>query len=216
MRTKSPMKGLLRYSAYAASGNASITLFAAVALAVVFLATGNQFFFNMLVLCALIIFPMIVIGVMGMGNWERFQLTMPVRRDTLLTMQYLSIILCAFIGVALVAITAGAGYALGISGLFDDGMMELTLNTVPALGMPFLMAGVVFPLASTKRGQEMATGILTTSQFITIGVVMLTPWAASRFDVSLQVIGLWVVAMSMVAFVGSYFVTRMLYAKLDF
>ncbi|MCL2843561.1 MAG: ABC-2 transporter permease, partial [Oscillospiraceae bacterium] len=200
MKTKKPMKGLLIYSIHATSGNTSIVLFVALALAVVFLISGNAFFLNMLTLCALIIFPMLVMGALGAGNWERFQLTMPIRRNTLIAVQYLSMVICAIIGVVLVAVTLGVGHALGVGEMFDNGIAEIVISIGPVLGMPFLMVGMVFPLASSKWGKERAVGILTISQFVAIGVTMLAPWAGERLGLSLQMIAILVVAISMLIF----------------
>ena len=214
MKRKNPMKGLLICSFHATSGNTAIVLFVALVLAVIFLIVDNVFFFGMLTLCALIIFPMLVMGALGAGNWERFQLTMPIRRHDLLVMQYLSMVICAIIGVILVAITIGVSYALGVNSIFDDSI--LIIQTGSALGMPFLMAGVVFPLASSKLGKERAVGILTMSQFVAIGITMLAPWVGERSGLSFQMVALLIVAVSMLMFIVSYFVTRAQYAKLDF
>jgi len=218
MKTKNPMRGLLTFSFYAASGNASLVLLVGLVLAVAFLVIGHAFFLNMLALAALVIFPMMVMASMGdkSGKWERFQLTLPIRRRNLLAVQYITVLLTAILGVILVVATIGVGYVLGESVLLDDGVDALIMGIVPILGMPFFMAGMFFLLASSKIGRGREAGLVSVCQFAAIGIILLAPWAGDRFGISFQTLAIGILAVSALVFIVSYFITRVLYAKMDF
>jgi len=216
MKTKHPMRGLLTFSFHASLGNASLALLSSIVLLIVFLATGGVFFFNMLVIVSLLMVPMLVISSMGDkdGKWERFQLTMPIKRGDLLGMQYLSVVVSLLIPIALVIGAIGIGPLLH-EAPFDSAVSGI-LATLPALGMPFLMSGLFFPLATTKIGKGKETGLLTTCQFIAIAVILLAPWASERLSISFYMVGALIAAVSALVFLISYFIARVTYAKLDF
>jgi len=218
MKTKNPMRGLLTFTIHAASGNASLVLLACLVLAVAFLVIGHAFFLNMFALAALVIFPMMVIASMGdkSGKWERFQLTLPIRRRNLLAVQYITVLFTAILGVILVVVTIGVGYVLGESVLFDDGIVALIAGMAPTLGMPFFMAGMFFMLASSKIGKGREAGLVSVCQFAAIGIILLAPWVGDRFDLSFHTLAIGILAVSALIFIVSYFITRVLYAKMDF
>ena len=218
MKTNHPMRGLLIFSFHAASGNASLVLLASIALAVIYLITGNQFFFSMMPLVGLLMFPMMVIASLASkdGKWERFQLTMPIRRGGLLGMQYLSVLGALIIAIALVVVTIALSIFLGNGALHGHDFVTGLRNIMLVLAMPFLMSGLCFPLASTRFGQDKGPAILTFCQFVAIGIILVAPWTSEQLGVSLHMIGALFLAASALLFIISYFITRMLYAKMDF
>jgi len=149
------------------------------------------------------------------GKWERFQLTMPITRSDLLRMQYLGMTIAVIISVALVVVTIGAGVFLQ-GEIFEDSFMTGIFMTLPSIALPFLMSGISLPLASSKIGRGREGGVLTLCQFAAIGIMLTTPWLVERFGVSLNVFGVLLVAASVLIFIISYFITRVMYARMDF
>jgi len=220
MKQKNPMKGLLIFSLYAASGNVALLFLICLIFGGVFLATGWMFFFNMLVIYSMTVFPMLVIMSMGQNDkWERFQLTMPIGRSTLLRMQYTSVILATIVPTILVTAVTGLGVLLQGAVLEEAvgaGFGAAMINIVPALAMPFFIAGSSLPLASSKLGRGRESLVLNVSFFAAIGLMMFAPQIADRFALSFGQLAVWIVAVSMFLFIVSYPITRMFYAKIDF
>jgi len=216
MKTKTPMKGLLIFSFYAAKGNVALLFLVCIVFGGVFLATGWMFLFNMLVIYSMALFPMLVIMSMGQNaNWERFQLTMPIGRSTLLRMQYLSVILATIVPTLLVTAVTALG-VLFQEAMFDGGFGAAMIAIVPSLAMPFFIAGTSLPLAVSKIGRGREGMVLNVCFFAAIGLMMFAPQLAERFTLSLEQLAVWVVAISMFLFIAAYPITRRFYAKVDF
>ena len=218
MKTKKPMRGLLIFYFHAAFGNTFLSLLAIFAAMVVFLFTGNAFFFNIAALVGLLSLPLLVMSSMGAqeGRWERFQLTMPITRGALLGMQYLCLVLSLVIPIALLLATIALSIPLGQGEIFDNSFMEGVTETLPVFAMPFLIAGLLFPMVTTRFGKDKETGLVTFAQFGAIGIVLTAPWVSERLGIAFHMMGVGVLLVSIAIFICSYFISRVTYRKFDF
>jgi len=218
MKPKHPIKGLLFCSFYTASGSLTLLLLALLVLSGAFVVTGAAFFFNISVIYATTVLPMqMIIGMASNdGKWERFQLSMPIRRSDLIRVHYISLVLVGTI-VPLVFITAltGVGVVLHES-IFDQGFASAMIGSVPAFGMPFLVSGLCFPLASSKLGKGREGAILSICFFFAIGIMMIVPQMQYWFNLSFNMIAILIAAISVLIFLVSYPITRAMYQKMDF
>ncbi|MCL2201615.1 MAG: ABC-2 transporter permease [Oscillospiraceae bacterium] len=216
MKRNSPIRGLLTFSLYASLGNASLALLGCIVLAIVFLITDNILFLSFLKMCGFLIMPMYVILSLGdkEGRWERFQLTMPIKRSSLLKAQYLSVVLSLIAPAIIVAITFGVRAFLQMEALEDDDVMHVL--ALAALGMPFFMAGIFFPLSSSKLGRGKEAPLLTICQFAALAILLIAPWASEQFGLPLAIVSVSTIAVSLVIFIASFFVTSAIYSKMDF
>jgi len=214
---RKPMKGLLIFCFHAASGNVSLLLLGMLALAVVFSVTGSVFFLNVFLIYAVTIFPMMVITSMASnaGKWEQFQLTMPITRRNLLQMQYLGVLSAIFVSAVFVAGITGLATILHEI-VFEEGFVSAMIGLIPTLSIPFLMVGVLFPLAVSKIGKERQGGLSTLCMLGAIGLVMLLPQVESWSGLSSNAIAILFATVSVFIFIVSYPITRALYARIDF
>jgi len=216
MKQKNPIKGLLMFSFHAASGNVAILLLVCIIASGVFLATGWEILFMLLVTYSATVFPLYILMSMGQNEkWERFQLSMPIRRSTLLRMQYASMVLFTIVPILLVIAVTALGVLLQRD-IFEDGFGAAMLGMVPPFAMPFFIAGTALPLASSKVGRGKEGLVLNISFFTAIGLMMFTPQIADRFALSLGEFGVWVAAISGFLFIVSYPISRWQYARIDF
>jgi len=218
MKTKNPMRGLLIFYFHAAFGNISLSLLGILAAMIVFLFTGNAFFFNISAIVGLLSLPLLIMSSMGAqeGRWERFQLTMPITRGALLGMQYLCLVLSLIIPVVLVLATIALSIPLGQGEIFEDSLMTGITAVLPTFSMPFLLAGFLFPMVTTRFGKDKETGLVTFAQFGAIGIVLVAPWVSEWLGVSFYMMGLGILAVSILIFIFSYFISRVTYRKFDF
>jgi len=219
MRTNNPLKGLLKFLFYSASGNFLVIFPICILLSAIFLITGNSFFFMMLVITAMLTLPMMIITNMAAkdGKWERYQLTMPITRTHLLKMQYYGVLLISLIAALLVIATIGISIALTPNQyLFEYGFARAIIDSLFSLGMPLLMTGLTFPLATSKIGEERESSMLTISMFFTLGINILLPHIGNWVGLSTDMISVVAFAVSVLIFIISFFITRVLYNIKDF
>ena len=216
MSTKSQIKGLMIYSFHAESGNLAIILLVCLVMAVGLLITGNGqigFWFGVLTINA----PVFTV-ISGMGAktgvmWKRFQLAMPVRRSDLVSLQYLQVIIASIIGIPLFMVITSLAFTLH-EGYPDFSVAESFIRISQFLPMSLLMAGLVFPLANTKIGENRQEAISITCFLISAMIVQ--PLMGTRLGIPGDIAALLVFAISATTFMISFAITKRLYSKKNF
>jgi len=219
MKTNNPILGLLKFLFHSASGNFAVIFPICIALSFAFIVTGNSMFFVILVITAMLTLPMVLITNMAAkeGKWERYQLTMPIKRSDLIKMQYYGVLLTTMAAAAIIIATVGISIALAPNQyMFEYGLARAIVGLMFSLGMPLLMVGLTFPLASSKIGKNRESSILSICMFFTLGVNMLLPRIGTWVGLSDEMIAVAAFGVSVLIFIVSFFITRMLYNKMDF
>jgi len=217
MKTKAPMKGLLAFSFHSASKSISTNLLISLVLAGGFLIVENAVLLAILVLILMLNLPMAIIMTLASkdGKWERYQLTMPIKRSDLLLMQYLSVLFATIVAAALLITVMGISTVLHDE-LFDYGFITIIINTAHSFGLPLLMTGVLFPLASSKIGAGREQSLLTVCMIAAMGVNVLVPNLGNMLGMSAEIFPVLIFAISVIIFIVSYYITRAMYAKMNF
>lgn len=218
MRTKNPMRGLLCYFYYPAKGNIVIIFTAIIILAAVAITTGHELAYNAFVMIGIAGLPYTIILSMGgksYPRWERFQLTMPVRRRHLIGSQYLCILLTSIVGIPFVLLGTWLCFNYQ-EALFEYNLLIALVNILPVLGMPLILAGVLFPLASTKFGENKGEIFFGIGIAVAFGTNMLVGWVGNRLEWAVGIISIAAFAVAVVVFVASHYITSRIYAKMDF
>ena len=161
--------------------------------------------------------PYIVI--MGMGSkqytkWERFRVSMPIRRGDLASTQYLAILLASLVGLPIAALVAvltyvihGVGATIAIS----------VANVLPVLAMPLMFAGFVFPFGSTKFGANKQETVASICLAATVAInFMLMPRLGNFAELIDTAVSIATLVFAIVVFVVSYCIQRIMYASKDF
>ncbi|MCL2200026.1 MAG: ABC-2 transporter permease [Defluviitaleaceae bacterium] len=218
MKTRSPLKGMLAYSFYSASGNLSLVFLFCLLLGSWFLITGSPNIFMFFLLVA-ISFPPAVILLGGKGGmkWERFQITMPLKRKEVATANYLSIVIALIMGIVLIGIISSIGFALheNMLDLFvSAGLEMLTLY----FALVLIATGLIYPLACTKPGKSKSSeqALFLVCMLSAAGIFQLVSWVGNRAFLSQEIISLLQIVIAGIVFIASYLITRRIYAKLDF
>ena len=216
MGTNKPMRGLLSYFYYSYSENIAIVMLLSLVLGVATVITGHTLVNNVFAMVGVAGIPYIIM--MGMGgksypNWERFQLTMPVRRSHLIGSQYLCILLASLVGLPLVVLVKVITFALHE---IDYSLTTALLNTFALFGTPLMMAGILFPLANTKFGENKGELFFSIGIFAAIGNFLLIHMVGNIYEWADGIASAVAFAVAVVMFVMSYLITNRIYAKLDF
>ncbi|MCL2854164.1 MAG: ABC-2 transporter permease [Defluviitaleaceae bacterium] len=217
MAKTAPIRGLLYFQFQASRGNALPAAFIAIAAAVVSVITGNLFIFNMSLLIAMASLPLLLVTTMASKNglWERYQLSMPIKRGDLLAAQYITIAICALFGWVLATIVFAANVVLHPEA-FGDNLFAALTSSAHAFSTPLWFAGLCFPLASSKIGKGRDELISSMCLLFAVGINVIVPMLSERLDFAPYILPLSAFGISAVVFIISYFITRNLYHKMDF
>ena len=220
MRTTKPLKGLLLYFWYSTGGKLTILFLQTIAWGIAFLLFGERdwglilhFFFGMNALMGVAL-----VVVMGMGSkevdWERFQLSMPVRRRNMASSQFISVGLAAVVGIPIFVLFTGLSAAWHEGAYFT--FLSVFSSMAPFLSMPFVLGGLLFPIYSIKAVERIYDGmfpaIMVVAMLVPVGINL----GATRLGWPEAVASLLTLVVSLLIFVISYFITRKLYEKMDF
>ena len=216
MKKAKPLKGLLLYFAYSAGWKMGILYLQVLVWGVAYLIWGGiwlQMIFGINAIAG----PTLVIAT-GMGNkeiaWEKFQLSMPVRRRDLAMSQYLSVGLAPLIGVPVFILFAGLGSIWHETIPFTP--LALFATLAPFLAMPYILSGLLFPLFSIPALENKQDGFFSLFFLASAAIPQLIVLGANHFDWRLEVSSSLTLLVSLVIFVGSYFITRRMYGKMNF
>ena len=216
MKTNNPLRGLLHFYVYAQSGNIAAITLLSLALAVAAVVTGNSFVYNSFFMIALGGIPYIII--VGMGGktypkWERFRIAMPIKRGDLASAQYLCILLSSLAGLPLAILVAVFTFNMHE---FDYSLATALINILSILAMPLLFAGLIFPLGNTTFGENKQETLVMLCLAAAIGVNIFMPRFGNWLEWAEGVASLVTFAVAVLVFVGSYYVSKKIYAKKDF
>jgi len=217
MKNRSPIKGLLVYSYYASGPVVGANFLVCLIVAISFLFAGVNWGFQILVFMAGINLPMsAMIGMASKeGKWERYQLTMPIKRGQLIAMQYLTMLIVTALAVVLLATFVGASSILH-DDMFYGSLIDTFLGTAHTFSLPLLMAGLVFPLASSKIGKDRETMVMLVCMTAAMAIHVAVPMIGYRIGLSVDIIPTAFLAITAAYFIVSYFISKSLYNKLDF
>jgi len=213
MTTSNPMRGLLTLTYFKTRGKIlGVCAYSAI-FGIVFVLSDIEFIQMFFFMSCSVYLPLQAIAGMAEneGRWERFQVSLPIKRGFLLKAQYLSLVFTSVLGG--VILTAGIGASTIISDeWFNYGFASAILSNVHLFGMAFLAIGLCF-LLSLVVGNFIA--------WIVGGLVpaltqVLIPIIADNLDISVYILSSAVLAGSVAVFVISYFVMKMAMEKADF
>jgi len=217
MNTNKPIKGLIRFSFNSASGNLLIGAIACFALGLALLITGSNTVYPFFVASAIAFLPMFLMTGTG-GNatskWERFQISMPVRRKDVVSSLYLGIIIASIVGVPFLLLVSGLSVVLHES-LLDYVASTVIENFMTFLGVPLLSGALFYPLAFTI-GENKGEALVIVCSFGAIGFVIFASWLGGMANLTGNTISVLIIAISAISFAVSYAITNTIYAKKDF
>jgi len=169
-------------------------------------------------------------------KWNKFQLSLPIRRRDVITSQYVYFLLLVVLALLITGFVLGIVYLLDtlnihqMRWLLDEieiepivetavhtmspGHISLIL-TVTGIGSAFLTCALYYPLRYTIcRGKEELTSFLV--MFGSIILMMPVPWLAGVLELSLMPLTLLLgVLIPTLLLVWSYFFTARVYQRLD-
>lgn len=209
------MKGLLLNNYYSAIGNIKLFLLVCAAFASVLLVTGNPTAQELFFYVTITILP--ANGVVSMrkdtiSRWNKYELTMPVRRIDVVRSSYISYGLW-LLGSCVVAIliTALASFVHHGANLPQGGESLVSMLSLGA-GIAFLGGTYFYPL-SYGLGAEKSETLLIASVILSIGTAILGLNILNKFFHSFYVRITIFTLLYIGMFILSYLITLLIYKK---
>jgi len=218
MKTRKPLLGLLTYSLHSASGSLALVLLVSLLVGIVALISGHE-------LPLLQLFPLLGAGAApyvvlmnseGTPKWESYQIAMPIKRKDVASALYLNVFIASLLGIPIIGIVWAVGFVL------NENMLAMILNSGGLSGVAFVY-GVVFftttflyPLGCTRFGQRSTQGLFLLSVMAATAATLGLSFIGNKIELSDAVLSLMIVGLAGIAFVISLFITRAIYAKIDF
>jgi len=213
MTTSNPIRGLLTLTWFKTKGKIFGALVYILILGILYLGSEIEMIQMMFFMACMIYLPLQVLAGMSEneGKWERFQVSLPIKRSYLLNAQYLSVVFMAIVGGIILTIGIGISTAMHEQ-WFNYGFASAILSSSHIYGAAFLAIGLCFTLSLVVGG--FAAWII--GMLVPTLVQVLVPIIAERVGISVYVLSVSVFAGSVVIFIASYYIMKTMYDKADF
>jgi len=214
MKKKSPTKGLLMFLFITARRNLIGGYLIAVIVGIIFFFTGHPNAYRSFMGMSVTFPPLYLMLAIGdSAKWERYQVSMPIRRRVVVNTFYIGMIITSLLGIPLFALITI------ISGTLHEGLFEYVASTLitglsVSYGYALIVAAFYYPL-ELRKGNGRGEAIATIAVLIAIGISL--PFGISRDLMVLAegISALIFIGIAVVLYFISYFVSQRIYAKLD-
>lgn len=203
------MKGLFLNGIYSALGNMKLFLLVVLAMAAVLLATGYttvQELFVYITITAFSANAVVSLRRDADSKWNKYEITMPVRRRDIVTCKYVSYVFWVLVGAVLaLAVAYAARLIHGTSG-------DLSSMMIIGTGISVLTGALFYPL-SYVVGEKKSETVLIISIIAAIGLTVGILNVLGHYTADSAVKRLAYCVFAVIAFAASYGLALLLYRR---
>ena len=212
------MKGLIQNNLYSMENSILIAFIISIFLAILPLGGVNPTFLPMIISIQIFVFVVNICTSLRAdetAKWNKFELTLPVKRSNLVLAKYLSIIILIFVGIMMGTVT------MVLSSHFDYAVSRsmLVYGFEYGLTLSILSMSIMYPL-TLVLGAEKSEIIFILSAFATIGSMLLIARVLSTWTEGMNLrhplVGAVSVMVAIAAFILSYFVSVIIHNSKEF
>ncbi len=212
------MKGLIQNNLYSMENSILIAFIISIFLAILPLGGVNPTFLPMIISIQIFVFVVNICTSLRAdetAKWNKFELTLPVKRSNLVLAKYLSIIILIFVGIMMGTVT------MVLSSHFDYAVSRsmLVYGFEYGLTLSILSMSIMYPL-TLVLGAEKSEIIFILSAFATIGSMLLIARVLSTWTEGMNLrhplVGAVSVMVAIAAFILSYFVSVIIHNRKEF
>lgn len=211
------MKGLLRNNYYSMQENMKLSLMIALFIGVLAAFVGNSLF-TVAISVAIFIFPLNIgasLQTDETSKWNKFEITMPVSRKTVVLCKYLSYLMLTLIGTFCSFVTVLLFIILGHS----IEMHTIVFSYFNGLSLAMFTGALMYPIL-LKFGALKSELIIVISVILSMGCTVVIGlvmgglvWGAKVSQLSVSAVSMFV---SVIFFVVSFFISVRIHAKKEF
>lgn len=216
------MKGLLKNNYFATLDNAKAITALMVLLCALGIVMKNQILLISFTLFCMVGFSLIsLVGSLKERGfkWDKYKLSMPVRRAEIVRSYFLSLLLWLVFGMLLAG--SGIGLSLVIRGFLFDKPTDVFNLYVGGIGVSLFAGAIFFPLYCSSGGEERGEALLVISLLLGFGIIAaISSFINSRIPTPLTArgtiaVGIMILSAAVFAFVFSYVLTIRIYRRRD-
>ena len=216
MKNKSITLGMLKQSYHGHATDFALIFCGAIICSLIVIFTGNEIIAGILPSFTIIAFPYMLITRQEQAlHWEKFQISMPLKRGDYVNSLYLNILISTAFGMLTLFSVLALGFFTNtyqLTNLLDKEYpaMLFSINGI------LLVSSILYPVDATF------TNLSPTASFVISAIIAMVIASALTYiltqsfqldNLALSKINL---AFGLIAFVISYFVSKKIHAKLDF
>jgi len=219
------MIGLLRNSFYGAIRSAVILLFVILAVGLALVITGRPTLLTLFVIISAVAASFVAISSFrreSSTKWSKYELTTPVRRKDIVKAQYISHAIWIVCGIILSAIFVALSVIRHGNGYFFYELRDPLALFCFSAGTALFMGDLFYPITyfmDTDKNEVMMIISLLGAVGLTFGIVWILnaaygfkPLSDPEFYFSISIY----IAVSIVFFLLSYFISKLIYSRKDY
>ena len=215
MEKRRPILGMLVFSFHSVGGSIIYDLLLCLGLGILALFLGTNAMIQTFVMLTAGSAPFIVLMKgEGTAGWEQYQLAMPIERKNLAGGLYLIVFIATLLMIPIIVIIWGLGLVFNIVTFYEIAQGLPGLSFV--YGLVFWLTALVYPLACTKFGGKNESALMFTCLIAALAIVIGISTLGRVMGLTSGAISFLVIVISGTAFVVSLFITRGIYARMDF
>lgn len=213
------MKGLLLDSFYKTVNGMKILLFLLIIIGAVIIAFSDDAFivqaYIIAVFLSISVYALISIRKDAESKWSRYEIILPVRRNTIILSKFISFLLWVLVSVFMAVLFIGAAVIMKGNLYFDFGLRDIVTIVVISVSLA-LQIGSVFYMGLYLFGLDKTDILMILSVIVSVGLIGLLVGIINRNRVSIET-GRFIVFFTALLFFGvSYNITKYLYKKSEF
>ena len=212
------MRGLVRNNIYSMASNIQLSFIIAAVMALVPIVFREDMLLSMILAVQIFIFVVNTgtsLRVDETSKWSKFELTLPVRRRTIVRAKYVTFVLLILMGILTSLLTLAVCSALGMS--IDPVMVTYSYGF--GLTLAITSTALMYPVM-LKIGTEKNEMIVFFSGFAAVGIMLLLAAILAPFTEGMQIrhplVGTVSTCTAFVLFIISYFVSVRIHRKKEF
>lgn len=214
------MKGLIRHNIYSVADKMKLTIIINVIVTLAFAMVGM---FNKLVYSWAAVVVLLQISIYAVqavstlqtdanSQWNKFEITMPVRRKDVIGARYIGFILCGIVGVITALVTIGVFYLFQTNVNFERVIFSFTFGVVLLLVVPALTHPLLL-IFGIDKSETMSVISIFAATVLYVGSSMLFNLALPDLSNADFIFRGLIIIISGILFAISYIISKQLYQK---
>ena len=214
------MKGLIRHNIYSVADKMKLTIIINVIVTLAFAMVGmfNQLVYSwaaVVVLLQISIYAVQAVSTLqtdANSQWNKFEITMPVRRKDVIGARYIGFILCGIVGIITTLVTIGVFYLFQTNVNFERVIFSFTFGVVLLLLVPALTHPLLL-IFGIDKSETMSVISIFAATVLYVGSSMLFNLVLPDLSNGDLIFRGMIIIISGILFVISYVISKQLYQK---
>ncbi|MBQ6888723.1 MAG: ABC-2 transporter permease [Lachnospiraceae bacterium] len=214
------MKGLIRHNIYSVADKMKLTIIINVIVTLAFAMVGmfNKVVYSwaaVVILLQISIYAVQAVSTLqtdANSQWNKFEITMPVRRKDVIGARYIGFILCGIVGIITTLVTIGVFYLFQTNVNFERVIFSVTFGVVLLLLVPALTHPLLL-IFGIDKSETMSVISIFAATVLYVGSSMLFNLVLPDLSNGDLIFRGMIIIISGILFAISYVISKQLYQK---